>query len=749
MIFVDIKPQSFVACQAEPTKKEENPLKEDPEKSGRKDVKEEEQTTTGDAKSPETSRSTNRVSSTTWGNLTTSLVVKSGTDVLQVSSLQGSVDVLPELEEEQGPQEIIQERLNSSGMLSEQKDSQVKYITTKDGIRQLNPLWETDQIRRSAVIYPFKNRATALPVVSYHNQENLFDPLDDESQDDGVDLGTFDGDVTDLGRSSAERYTLQPTSEYEESLQEFQSRWQSTTPQTTESLAKFDEYEEISAMSSEEFVAIEEPEEEDTNKQRPKEATVGKICGWDSRLLRQLQEVLARYEVPGGMLSRLLALGKFEIAEIIVDDSNDMNEYSDVEDPEKPRVAAVTHFLTRWEEAKLRLTQMMELVAYLPEAPIFCVRFLNRPKVLELKRNRRESPYAFLDRVTESLTLEFAFEPKAKDTSPAFERIRESFLRHHRAGTNGVVRYFLTHGQPDGGKISCQKIVQLLMYRAKPEQNPFTFLSCTDQDEDTTWMKKCEEVAPYCSEFDDYHDESEEILRNQGKAFPYSYGLHLVGQLVAAFNPNDLDAMDENVPFTKPTLSNLLGYQIPQSEYTYYFDSFFDAQLKAWTSKQDFQKEFINKLPDLFDKFEEADSAWDIVEVRNFLRRLKADSSHIARIDEESEQPLNAPKSPSKTRRVFMLAQDSVSKLMRHNSLPKLLRENSITRLLKGNRNDETGHLRKKKGTFGTMDDSFNEDESLSPRKKKDKMTKSSLERHDKASRSDPKKRFKNRRLSA
>lgn len=73
-----------------------------------------------------------------------------------------------------------------------------------------------------------------------------------------------------------------------------------------------------------------------------------------------------------------------------------------------------------------------------------------------------------------------------------------------------------------------------------------TFISCTNEDDQVEWMKDAEEVAPYCSESDDFHDEAAEVLRDQGPALPFSQGFHLVAQLVAAMNPDDLDAMDES-----------------------------------------------------------------------------------------------------------------------------------------------------------------------------------------------------------
>jgi hypothetical protein len=91
-------------------------------------------------------------------------------------------------------------------------------------------------------------------------------------------------------------------------------------------------------------------------------------------------------------------------------------------------------------------------------------------------------------------------------------------------------------------------------------------------------MKDCEEVAPYCSESDDFEDEAREVLKDQGAALPFTRGFHLICQLVAAMNPDDLDAMDESIPFTKFTLDNLLGVQNNEETYKHYFDLFVQAQ---------------------------------------------------------------------------------------------------------------------------------------------------------------------------
>jgi hypothetical protein len=123
---------------------------------------------------------------------------------------------------------------------------------------------------------------------------------------------------------------------------------------------------------------------------------------------------------------------------------------------------------------------------------------------------------------------------------------------------------------------STERIGELIRDRKSPQDNPFTFLTCTDDDAQAEWMKEIEEKALWCAELDDFGDEREEVLKDQGAAFPFSYGLWILCNLVAAINPNDLDAIDESYPFSKSTLDNLdnlLGRKVTDTEYRHYFDS--------------------------------------------------------------------------------------------------------------------------------------------------------------------------------
>jgi hypothetical protein len=306
------------------------------------------------------------------------------------------------------------------------------------------------------------------------------------------------------------------------------------------------------------------------------------------------------------MLAKLLEVKQFQLMEIIVDDSGSMNAATDALDPVNGQK------MTRWWEAKWRISQMIELLAYVPSPPIK-IYFLNRNDIISVERGSGEMPSDYIQRA-ESLLLQ-AFGRNPTGSTPAREAIQASLNRN--IGMK-VMRYFLGDGVPNGGAAACKQISDAIMHRPAPQDNPFTFFSCTNQDDQVEWMKTIEEPS-YCAEFDDYLDESREVLKDQGKAFPYSFGLHLVAQIVAAFNPHDLDAMDESSPFTKQVLDNL------PEEYRYYFDCFISAQKRL--PLKPFQHAFVRQLPSMYTSFISAATAADIPAAVTYKQQVKQASA--------------------------------------------------------------------------------------------------------------------------
>jgi hypothetical protein len=85
----------------------------------------------------------------------------------------------------------------------------------------------------------------------------------------------------------------------------------------------------------------------------------------------------------------------------------------------------------------------------------------------------------------------------------------------------------------------------------------------------------------------------------------------LICQLVAAMNPDDLDAMDESIPFTKFTLDNLLGIVSNDESYQHYFDHYVKAQ-QARVVEIDGRTGQPNKLDSL-----RKNTQWSYSEFRN------------------------------------------------------------------------------------------------------------------------------------
>jgi hypothetical protein len=256
---------------------------------------------------------------------------------------------------------------------------------------------------------------------------------------------------------------------------------------------------------------------------------------------------------------------------------------------------------------------MIEILAYVPFEKIE-VCFLNRPDRVILQRNGRD-PRSFLTDAHAKIDSVFSRGPSG--TTPALEKLQESIIRGQGAN---IARYLFGDGVPNGGERAQTEILNICMNRENPSGNPITFISCTSEDAAVEWMKDIEEVAPYCSESDDFNDEVTEVVRDQGAALPYSKGFHLICQLVAAMNPDDLDAMDESIPFTKATLDNLLGIQNNEESYRHYFNCFQEAQrMRTIQGKSDQLKKNIQWN---YNDFLRAAVASDIPQVREFKAQL-------------------------------------------------------------------------------------------------------------------------------
>lgn len=289
-------------------------------------------------------------------------------------------------------------------------------------------------------------------------------------------------------------------------------------------------------------------------------------------LVDGLTKYFARYEVPIGLINKILALLEYKI-NFIIDDSGSMYAPTDASindateqvkklyDPSGARAKSSNNNMSRWEEAQDRLHIFADMLSYIPTDTI-TFRFLNSKETLTLQHSGK-TPDQFREDMHNQINALFR-RVRPSGGTPLLNALQASLNPDER-----VMQYILTDGEPD----RLEQVKSLILNRKNPKENPITFLSCTNSDQDAEWMKVIEEVAPYVAELDDFVAERTEVQHDQGPSFPYSKGFWLLCQLVAAINPDDLDALDEDRPFSKKTMDNFMGRKLTAEEFKKYFDN--------------------------------------------------------------------------------------------------------------------------------------------------------------------------------
>jgi len=297
-------------------------------------------------------------------------------------------------------------------------------------------------------------------------------------------------------------------------------------------------------------------------------------------ILEQLGTVFAKWETPVGLLSKLLMLTEFDKIEIWVDSSGSIRKSTSAE---LGLFNKTGEPISRWEETKLRIFEMMEILVFLPFPPVE-IRFLTDPKVVKINyslKDPNEPPAAFFQRVKAIIEDEMNFRPTGQ--TPALKCLTESFQNQQKiANDKKWIRYFFTDGRPDGDDRAIRSIAELISNRFNPADNPITFLSVTDTPSDTAWCSEVEGSAPYCAEVSNHVIEIRQIRAAQGSAFPITKGFCIIAALIGALCPNDIDLLDEGIPLPKAVLDgDIQGYVCSEEEYEYYFKCFTMAQVTA------------------------------------------------------------------------------------------------------------------------------------------------------------------------
>ncbi|HSW70740.1 MAG TPA: hypothetical protein VLH77_02030, partial [Gammaproteobacteria bacterium] len=224
--------------------------------------------------------------------------------------------------------------------------------------------------------------------------------------------------------------------------------------------------------------------------------------------------------------------------------------------------------LTRWEEAHNRIHILLDILAYTPCLGIK-ISFLNNKDTITLS-HENQTPESFLKNAHEQVQALFEDvhdnpRKRLKPRTPLYPAL-EAALRD----ADATIVCPWTDGEPNAGG-GVNEIRRLFKNR-NAQKFPISLMSCTD-DEGADWMKDVDQDSIRIAEIDDFESERLEVLRKQGPAFPYTYGFYLISATgVAAICPNDLDALDEEIPFSKMTLENMLGMKLTEKEYRNYWD---------------------------------------------------------------------------------------------------------------------------------------------------------------------------------
>lgn len=304
----------------------------------------------------------------------------------------------------------------------------------------------------------------------------------------------------------------------------------------------------------------------------------------------EIMSLFKEYEIPLGLLNKLASLARYDV-NFIIDDSGstkaDSDALLDMAHPfmKKELTIARRQRMSRFQEIESRLHFLVDFLAYFPTVNLNFTflnsganngQFANSGKSFNMSNSEGLTPKAYADKIHQEIKERFSF--SAKFQTPIFRELSQS-LQDADDSTKPTHHYLLTDGVPSDGPAGASTrndridaIVQLIRNRRSPEENLVTLCSCSNQDEEVEWLKRVEEAAYFCSESDDFYDELREIRKDQGPAFPFTYGFWLMMQLAAAKNPNDLDQMDENLPYTKHAFQELLGRTLSNEEYRYYFD---------------------------------------------------------------------------------------------------------------------------------------------------------------------------------
>ncbi|XWV25834.1 hypothetical protein QJ857_gp1250 [Tupanvirus soda lake] len=250
----------------------------------------------------------------------------------------------------------------------------------------------------------------------------------------------------------------------------------------------------------------------------------------DSARQNQFTNICGMYEINQYFAERLKALEGYEIV-IVCDDSGSMNSILNSVNP-------YGRAQTRWDELKITVGIIVDIAATMDKNGVD-VYFLNRPPI----RN-----------ITVHNQLDETFTIKPSGGTGIVPILRSIFQTKCEAPRLVILA---TDGQPTDarGQINIGEFKQVLQYE-RGVGDYVTILACTDEDDVMNYLNGWDKELPRLDVVDDYTSEKEEILKVQGRNFPFSFGDYVVKGLMGSIDVwfDKLDEVKVNIGNTKPKM---------------------------------------------------------------------------------------------------------------------------------------------------------------------------------------------------
>jgi hypothetical protein len=212
-------------------------------------------------------------------------------------------------------------------------------------------------------------------------------------------------------------------------------------------------------------------------------------------------------------------LQQFEIV-VLCDDSGSMNTPVDGTQG------------TRWDELRSIVQIVIEIGSVFDSNGVD-VHFLNRPP---------------MPNVTDSRQVVESFIQRPAGLTPLTAALRRIFQSAaSKPGSDKRLLVFVaTDGAPTdaNGNVDVRSLENLMRNERQANTTYVTFLACTDDEASVEYLSQWDRTMMNVDVVDDYKTEREEVRRNKGMNYPFSFGDYVAKALLGAVDPQ-MDLLDE------------------------------------------------------------------------------------------------------------------------------------------------------------------------------------------------------------